>query len=124
MMSFFVRTIFSKTWWSKYYWIPTTFLLGVVFWLLSGGRKSPLASIFSRINEIEKETKDNISDIESDLETKNDQIDSELIKEKDRIRKETADALVEIRKELNTKSKAMADDTDAINKELNSILED
>ena len=124
MLKFIRETVLSKSWWDKYYWIPTTFLVGVLFWVLSGGKKSPLADIFKRIHEIEKDSTDKINTIKSESEIKDMEIQDKAVRDKTRIMKETAEAIAEIRKELNNESKDIAGDSAAINDELNSILDD
>jgi Sec-independent protein translocase protein TatA len=124
MLNFIRRTIFSKSWWDKYYWIPTTFLVGILLWILSGGKESPLGNIFKRINKIEKDNKSNIEDIKSDSDTKDKEIQDKAKADKEKIQEETKETLAEIRKELDNESKAIAGDSGAINDELNSILDD
>ena len=101
-----------------------SFLAGVILLLISGSGGSPLGRIFKRVNKIEKKGKEKIRDIESESKKLDREIDKKSEIDKEKIRKETKEAIVKIRKELDTKSKSIAGDSNAINDELNSILDD
>jgi len=115
MLTFLKSTIFSKSWWSKYYWIVVSFLVGIIILMISGSGGSPLGRIFKRLNKIEKKSRDKIRDIESESEKLADDIQEKSEIEKEKVRKETKEAVAKIKKELDTKSKSIAGDSNAIN---------
>ena len=57
---FLKSTLFSKKWWDKYYWIPVAFLVGLILWILSGGKKNPTEKVVKRLHDIKKSERKNI----------------------------------------------------------------
>ena len=91
---FLKSTLFSKEWWDKYYWIPVAFLVGLILWILSGGRKNPTAKV-----------------------------ESEAKEQKEHIQKEADRKVKDARDKLKKENKKLEDDSEAVNDILNDILD-
>ena len=106
---FLKSTLFSKEWWDKYYWIPVAFLVGLILWILSGGRKNPTEKVVKRLNDIKKSERKNI--------------ESEAKEQKEDIQQEADRKVKDARDKLKKENKKLEDDSEAVNDILNDILD-
>jgi len=120
---FLKNTLFSKKWWDRYYWIPVAFLVGVIIWILSGGRRSPSEKIVTKLNEIRKNERENIVEIEREAKKIENNLESEHQKETKRIQDESDQKLEEVKERLKEDHESMKDDSQAINDALNKLMD-
>ena len=120
---FLRNTLLSKKWWDRYYWIPVAFLVGLILWLLSGGKRNPSEKIVKRLNEIKKAEREKIAEIRHDATKENTKLESEARKEKELIKKETAKKIADAKEKIKNENKALKDDSEAVNNMLNDLLE-
>jgi len=120
---FLKNTLLSKKWWDRYYWIPVAFLVGLIMWLLSGGKKNPSEKIIKRLNEIKKEERENIAKIRHDATKEESKLESDARKEKERIQKEADKKVADAKDEIEKENKALKDDSEAVNTMLNDLLD-
>ena len=123
LWKFLRSTLLSKKWWDKYYWIPVAFLVGLILWILSGGKRSPSEKIVKRLNEIKKEERENIAKIKQNATKENTKLESEARKEKKLIEKEKANKIADAKEKIKNENKALKDDSEAVNNMLNDLLE-
>ena len=114
---FLKSTLFSKEWWDKYYWIPVAFLVGLILWILSGGRKNPTEKVVKRLNDIKK------SKIKKEATDKESKVESEAKEQKEHIQKEADRKVKDARDKLKKENKKLEDDSEAVNDILNDILD-
>ena len=120
---FLRNTLLSKKWWDRYYWIPVAFLVGLILWLLSGGKRNPSEKIVKRLNEIKKAEREKIAEIRHDATKENTKLESEARKEKELIKKETEKKIADAKEKIKNENKALKDDSEAVNNMLNDLLE-
>lgn len=120
---FLRNTLLSKKWWDRYYWIPVAFLVGLILWLLSGGKKNPSEKIVKRLNEIKKAERENIAKIRHDATKEETKLESDARKEKERIQKEADKKVADAKDEIDKENKALKDDSEAVNSMLNDLLD-
>ena len=114
---------FPKSGGDKYYWIPVAFLVGLILWLLSGGKRNPSEKIVRRLNEIKKAERENIAKIRHDAKKEETKLESDARKEKERIQKETNKKIADAKDEIEKENKALKDDSEAVNSMLNDLLD-
>ena len=120
---FLKSTLFSKEWWDKYYWIPVAFLVGLILWILSGGRKNPTEKVVKRLNDIKKSERKNIAKIKKEATDKESKVESEAKEQKEHIQKEADRKVKDARDKLKKENKKLEDDSEAVNDILNDILD-
>ena len=120
---FLKSTLFSKEWWDKYYWIPVAFLVGLILWILSGGRKNPTEKVVKRLNDIKKSERKNIAKIKKEATDKESKVESEAKEQKEDIQKEADRKVKDARDKLKKENKKLEDDSEAVNDILNDILD-
>tara|TARA_A100001515_G_scaffold144937_1_gene150844 strand:- start:1892 stop:2302 length:411 start_codon:yes stop_codon:yes gene_type:complete len=120
---FLKSTLFSKEWWDKYYWIPVAFLVGLILWILSGGRKNPTEKVVKRLNDIKKSERKNIAKIKKEATDKESEVESEAKEQKEDIQKEADRKVKDARDKLKKENKKLEDDSEAVNDILNDILD-
>lgn len=120
---FLKDTLLSKKWWDRYYWVPVAFLVGLILWLLSGGKRNPSEKVIKRLNEIKKEERENIAKIRHNATKEASKLESESGKEKERIQKETEKKVADAKDEIEKENKALKDDSEAVNTMLNDLLD-
>ncbi len=120
---FLKSTLFSKEWWDKYYWIPVAFLVGLILWILTGGKKSPTEKVIGRLNDIKKSEREKIAKITKESNKKNSKFEDEAKKQKEHIQKETDRKVKDAEDNIKEENKALEDDSDAVNNILNDILD-
>ena len=120
---FLKSTLFSKEWWDKYYWIPVAFLVGLILWILSGGKKSPTEKVVKRLNDIKKSERKNIAKIKKEATDKESEVESEAKEQKEDIQKEADRKVKDARDKLKKENKKLEDDSEAVNDILNDILD-
>ena len=120
---FLKSTLFSKEWWDKYYWIPVAFLVGLILWILSGGRKNPTEKVVKRLNDIKKSERKNIAKIKKEATDKESKVESEAKEQKEHIQKEADRKVKDARDKLKKENKKLEDDSEAVNDILNDLLD-
>jgi len=120
---FLKSTLFSKEWWDKYYWIPVAFLVGLILWILSGGKKNPTEKVVKRLNDIKKSERKNIAKIKKEATDKESKAESEAKDQKEHIQKEADRKVKDARDKLKRENKKLEDDSKAVNDILNDLLD-
>ena len=99
---FLCKTIFSLTWWKEHWYLPWLFIAGIVGWVISGGRGSALSLIKEAEAKIERE---------SNLK-------------KEAVRTKAVARLEAEKTRLRKQQELLKGNSEAINKDLNDVLND
>jgi sugar phosphate permease len=116
------HTVFSTRWWKEHWWVPFVFLFGVVVWLLTKGRNSPVRKVSERINKIRKKEREEIDRVKIETAQLNAKIDDEA---REKIKNAVAETkkMMDDSEDQNEKFKDIVkDNSEAINKALNDVI--
>jgi cobalamin-dependent methionine synthase I len=117
------RTIFSFAWWKERWYLPWLFMLGILGWVVSGGRGS-VVSLTKKTNEIRSKERGNVIDIRKKHIEREAQIEREVRRRKAEIRTQSVKDLEELKARIKKERELLSGDSEAINKDLNDALDD
>jgi len=120
---FLCKTIFSLTWWKEHWYLPWLFIAGIVGWVISGGRGSAL-SLIKRTTEIRKEERNNVIDIRRHHIEEEAKIERESNLKKEAVRTKAVARLEAEKTRLRKQQELLKGNSEAINKDLNDVLND
>tara|TARA_R100001163_G_C5023612_1_gene165772 strand:- start:617 stop:1027 length:411 start_codon:yes stop_codon:yes gene_type:complete len=120
---FLKSTLFSKKWWDKYYWIPVAFLVGLILWILSGGKTKPPAEVFRKMRDRDNQEAESIAKHEKEAEEKDAEIEEEAKKKEEEIKEEAAQKISDAAKDIEEENKKIKNDSKAVNDLLNDLVE-
>ena len=113
----------QKAWaWIKRYWyIPLTFLFGILIFFLSRGRRNPFGEVLEEIREIRATEASRLAALESDKDKKEEAIDKETTKKKEEILEKEKSRMKEVSNKISKEVEKL-ETSEEVNSELNDLL--
>jgi biopolymer transport protein ExbB/TolQ len=121
--AFLRRTIFSLTWWKTHWYLPWVFLVTVIVWTFTGGRGSAV-SFIKTSQKIKEEEREKIKELQAKTTDKIRKLETSAKEKKERIAEETKIKIEEEKEKIKKRQELLRGDSEAINKELNDVLQD
>ena len=121
--AFLRRTIFNLVWWKKNWYLPWLFLLGIVVWLVTGGRGSA-AGLVKKTNQIRKEERETIDRLNAESRRVETALEEAANAKRERVKKAAQEKLEREKNKLKKERELLRGDSEAINKNLNDALND
>lgn len=121
--AFLQRTIFNLTWWKTHWYLPWVFLVTVIVWTFTGGRGSAV-SFIKTSQKIKEEERKKIKELQAKTTDKLRKLENSAKEKKERITEETKIKIEEEKEKIKKRQELLRGDSEAINKELNDVLQD